>query len=452
MGPCARGIAGIHPQEDLANKGFLDSRGAGRRMLGGQFAVLGGQFPQTSRGPKTRTGEDGMADVSARELGSLRTKLFYGLGSVAYGVKDQGFTTLLMLFYNQIVGLPAQWVGSAILGALAFDAVADPIVGQVSDNLRSRWGRRHPFMYAAALPVAISYWFLWNPPRWSNEALFVYLIIMAIVVRTFITFYEIPSSALAAELTSDYDERTSFMAYRFFFGWLGGLGMTILGFAVFFKTDASHAVGQLNPVGYSAYAFWAAVVMLGAILVSAAGTHKFIPYFCVPAKRRIGIFAMTREVFETWSHRSFAALTASTLFSSAATGVLFALNVYFSTYFWRLSAQQIATINIVLVIAPFLALGAATPLSRRFDKKRATVALFVGCLIAYCAPLVLGVAGILPKAPLDHGDRRSDRLRTGDNHAGYCLRDHGRLHDDRRGGGQPDSHWTAVGRRVLRSD
>lgn len=338
-----------------------------------------------------------MAKADVRELGSLRTKLFYGFGSVAYGVKDQGFTTLLMLFYNQVIGLPAQWVGSAILIALVFDAFADPVVGQISDNLRSRWGRRHPFMYAAAIPVAISYWVLWNPPHWGNEALFAYLIVMAIVVRTFITFYEIPSSALAAELTTDYDQRTSFMVYRYFFGWQGGLGMTILGFAVFFKPDATHSVGQLNPAGYSAYAFWAAVVMVAAILISAWGTHKFIPYFSVPPKRRMSIVAMAREVFETWSHWSFAALTASTLFSFVATGVLFALNIYFSTYFWHLGAGQIAAINLVLVIAPFLALAVATPLSRRFDKKRATIALFVGCLVLYCAPLVLGVIGLLPR-------------------------------------------------------
>ena len=97
-----------------------------------------------------------MANAEARELGGLRTKLFYGFGSVAYGVKDQGFTTLLMLFYNQVVGMPAAWVGSAILVALVVDTMADPIVGQISDNLRSRWGRRHPFMYAAAIPAAIS--------------------------------------------------------------------------------------------------------------------------------------------------------------------------------------------------------------------------------------------------------------------------------------------------------
>ncbi len=159
------------------------------------------------------------AATAKRGLASFRTKLFYGFGSTAYGVKDNGFQTILLPFYNLVLHLPAQLVGPAIFIALLFDAFLDPVVGHFSDNLHSRWGRRHPLMYASALPVAVSYLLLWNPPHWSQGALFVYLIVVAIVVRTFITFYEIPSSALVAELTQDYDERTSFSGYRVFFGW-----------------------------------------------------------------------------------------------------------------------------------------------------------------------------------------------------------------------------------------
>src|SRR4249919_1626731 len=81
----------------------------------------------------------------------LRTKLFYGFGSIAYGVKDNGFRALLLIYYNQVVGLPASMVAGAIMIALVIDSVFDPIIGQISDNWHSRWGRRHPFMYAAAI-------------------------------------------------------------------------------------------------------------------------------------------------------------------------------------------------------------------------------------------------------------------------------------------------------------
>src|SRR5260370_1081584 len=126
-----------------------------------------------------------MKDLSAdrAQLGSRRTKLFYGFGSVAYGVKDHGFQQLLLFYYNQVVGLPARTVGTAILLVLLIDAFADPIVGQISDNLRTRWGRRHPFMYASAIPVAITDYLLWTPPHWSQNALFFYLLGLGQVLR-----------------------------------------------------------------------------------------------------------------------------------------------------------------------------------------------------------------------------------------------------------------------------
>ena len=147
---------------------------------------------------------------------SFGTKLAYGFGSVAFGIKDQGFNYFLLLFYSQVIGLDARLVGLAITTALVLDAISDPVVGYWSDNLRSRWGRRHPFMYASAIPVALTFFMLWNPPvGWSETALFWYLLSLAVVIRTFITFYETPSSALAPELTSDYDQRSSLLSLRF---------------------------------------------------------------------------------------------------------------------------------------------------------------------------------------------------------------------------------------------
>src|ERR1700761_4718045 len=102
-------------------------------------------------------------DVAIKsQLTSLKTKLFYGFGSVAFGVKDNGFQTILLLFYNQVMHLPAQTVGNILLAAMGLDALLDPVIGQFSDNLRPRWGRRHPILYLSALPVALSYLLLWN--------------------------------------------------------------------------------------------------------------------------------------------------------------------------------------------------------------------------------------------------------------------------------------------------
>ena len=135
---------------------------------------------------------------------------------MAYGIKDNGFAYFLLLFYGTVVGLEPALAGTALLIALLVDAVSDPVVGYWSDNTRSRLGRRHPFMYASALPVALCYFLLWQPPELSNQGLFLYLLAFAILIRTLITFFETPSSALMPELTQDYDERTTVQAWRHF--------------------------------------------------------------------------------------------------------------------------------------------------------------------------------------------------------------------------------------------
>lgn len=339
------------------------------------------------------------AAAGPKELTSIRTKFFYGLGSVAYGVKDNGFQTILLPFYNLVLHLPAQLVGLAIFIALLVDAFLDPIVGHISDNLRTRWGRRHPLMYLSALPVAASYLLLWNPPHWSHGALFLYLIVVAVIVRTFITFYEIPSSALVPELTEDYDERTSFIGYRTFFAWYGGLSMSLMAYFVFLHADAAHPVGQLNPVGYSRYGLTAAVVIFFAILISAAGTHRFIPYFRMPPARRLTLMQYAREMLSTLNNRAFLILLLSAIFFNLATGLVFALVFYINTFFWKLNNSQIGFLQLATFVAVLLAFLIALPLSRRFGKKLSAIVMFALGLTISSTPLVLGLLGVLePKA------------------------------------------------------
>ena len=333
---------------------------------------------------------------AARDMTSLRTKLLYGFGSVAFGIKDNGFQTILLLFYNQVVGLPGGWVGGAIGIALLVDAFCDPIVGQVSDHLRTRWGRRHPLMYASALPVAVSYLLLWNPPHWNQGALFLYLLIVAIVVRTFITFYEIPSAALAPELTADYDQRTSFMSFRVFFAWYGGMTMYSLAFMVFLTPDAAHKVGQLNAAGYSHYGIVAAAIMFAAILISAIGTHKFIPYLRQPPAERTSVLENIRQMFATLSNRAFLILMLAGILFNLATGLLFALNIYLLTYFWQFSNVQIFLLALSTFIAVIFAFWMALPMSRRYGKRNAAIALFVIGTVIAAIPIVLRLTGMFP--------------------------------------------------------
>ncbi|NWN27583.1 sodium:melibiose symporter, partial [Escherichia marmotae] len=84
--------------------------------------------------------------------------------------------------------------------------------------------------------------------------------------------YEVPSQALTPELSADYEERTRIMAYRFLFGWAGGLGMMILAYAWLLGPSPGHPNGQLVRENYPGFALASALIMAFAILVSALGT------------------------------------------------------------------------------------------------------------------------------------------------------------------------------------
>jgi glycoside/pentoside/hexuronide:cation symporter, GPH family len=186
-------------------------------------------------------------------------------------------TSVLMLFFNQVVGLPAAWVGAAIMVTLIVDAICDPLIGEWSDHTRSRWGRRHPFMYASAVPAAAAFYFLFDPPLgWSRSSLLIYMAAMLVTVRVLLSLYEIPSSALGPELTYDYDQRTSLVSSRFFFGTLGGAAISVLALQVFLRKDATHPLGLLNRAGYGETALVAGIAIFLSIMISCLGTHRFI--------------------------------------------------------------------------------------------------------------------------------------------------------------------------------
>lgn len=327
----------------------------------------------------------------------LATKFFYGFGSIAYGIKDNGFSTLLLLFYNQVVGLPADMVGLALMIALILDAFVDPVVGHVSDGTRTRWGRRHPFMYAAALPIGVLYLLLWHPPTGAPETTFIYLIVAAIVVRSAISFYEVPSSALAPELTSDYHERTSVLGYRYMFGWLGGISMLLVTFTVFLAPTAQYPIGQLNPDGYKTYAFYAAVFMTAAILISALGTHREIARLPKPPPSAPATLGQTlKGIGETLKNRAFLTLMLTGVFTYTNQGLAFALATYFNTFLWEFPASTLGLLTIAVMVGVALAFIGATHASKVLGKRTAAVCFTLAYVAAAITPYLLRYTGWFP--------------------------------------------------------
>jgi Na+/melibiose symporter-like transporter len=328
----------------------------------------------------------------------LPTKITYGLGSVAFGVAGQALSTAIITQYLFIVvGVPALLIGTAIMVSQIVDAFADPILGQWSDNTRTRWGRRHPFMYASALPCALAFYTLWHPPTgWAPRSLFVFMVAVLIIVRFFNAMYEIPSSALAPELAPDYHDRTKLVAWRWVFGLAGAAAMSTLLNVVYLRHDATHKLGILNRAGYEQWGAIAAVTILLSILISTAATHRYIPRLSIPKQGRASLIDVARAVFATFSNRSLVSLMASGLLSSIGGGITTALGPYLYLYFWELTPQLVGVMTLVGIPSTLLGAVLAPRVSQRYGKKGTMIGLFTLSLASGLVPVALRLVGLMP--------------------------------------------------------
>lgn len=328
------------------------------------------------------------------------TRLAYGFGSVAPGIREGGFNYFLLLFYSQVIGVDARLVGLAITLGLIADALLDTGIGYWSDNLHSRWGRRHPPMYAAALPFAVGFFMLWVPPAgWSNTALFWYILGLGIVVRFVASLFEIPHAALAAEMSDDYVERSSLVAYQYYFGWTLGTLMTVLTFGFIFPAFVTATIpnGQFNRDAYFVYGLVGAALIFVAVLIGTAGTHSRIPQLKPPPpKRAMTLRRIIGEILETLGNRSFLALFIAAAFGAVATGVATALSFYMSAYFWGFSSGQQALISLSVVISAIIG-GVLAPLaSRTIGKRRGAFIIGFTAFLGAPLPIFLRLVGLMP--------------------------------------------------------
>ncbi|MCF7817092.1 MAG: MFS transporter [Kiritimatiellales bacterium] len=150
----------------------------------------------------------------------LLNKLGYGCGAMADNLIMCAFASMVLPVYNIVLHIDPVILGWAMAIPRIFDAITDPIMGNISDNTRTRWGRRRPYILAGAVACAIILPFLWLSPFKSDWGVFGWLAVLGTLYFTAYTVFIIPYQALGFEMTTDYDERTRLLA------WPNYVGMT----------------------------------------------------------------------------------------------------------------------------------------------------------------------------------------------------------------------------------
>jgi glycoside/pentoside/hexuronide:cation symporter, GPH family len=194
------------------------------------------------------------------------TKLVYGsgtFGTASFGMLRQIFYAI---FLTDTVGLDARLASVGALVGVFWDAVNDPLVGMISDRVRTRWGRRRPFLLWFTIPFGLSFLVLWWAPPWESQlALTAYVTLAFMVSDTFCTLVGVPYTAMTPELTGDYDERTSLAGFRMFFQLVSSLITVIAAPSI---VDAALANGMTQQQGYLVVsALFGGITMLPLFLI-----------------------------------------------------------------------------------------------------------------------------------------------------------------------------------------
>jgi len=280
---------------------------------------------------------------------SLKTKIFYGIADLGISLLTASIQFFLLFFYTDIAGIDPGLAGTALLvGKLTWDAINDPLFGYFSDRTRSRWGRRKPYMLLGAVPFGLTIWLLYSlPPGLMGVKAFLAVLGSFLLADTAQTLVSVPYYALSAELTYDYDERTSLISIRMIF--------TVLGYIL--GAAATTAVaGIFMGMGWSknaAYSGMGAVFGLVAVittLVTVLGVKERPREDLKPAQ--MSLWPQIRHVFKNKPFVQY--MIMSTIISISFT-LLTSLLPYFLTYQLNMT-NEISLVMLVLLgtIAIFL--------------------------------------------------------------------------------------------------
>lgn len=312
-----------------------------------------------------------MGVMPVREV-PLRTKLLYGIGDVAINIKNTSLNQFLLFFYVDVIRVAPELIGVALFVGKVWDAVSDPVVGYLSDTTRSRWGRRRPFVLAAAVPMAACYYLLFVPPAGGGWPAVLYLVLMFMLLDTFFTCFGTPYMAWGAELARDYHERTVVVQVRALFGVFGGVLGAVLPVLIAQQyTDAS--------VGYARMALVLALCMAGTALITGIGVRDTPPAQVATAN----IQHFFRGLSGTFVNRQFGVVFATFCLMTIAGAIGQSVQLIVVKY--RLQMYDFFPI-ISLVFA--LSFAGSFPLwlamSRRFGKQQALLfGLALSCVVPF---------------------------------------------------------------------
>lgn len=326
-----------------------------------------------------------------------RFKTAYGAGAMADGIVAAGFGFFLLFYLTAVCGMSGTAAGTAKLIALLIDAVADPAIGLASDRLRSRHGRRLPFMAASLVPFACAFGLLFSiPASLTGVSQFLYVTACLVVLRLSLSCFVLPLTAVGAEVTDDYRERASIVSFRLSFQNAGILFGVVIGLGVFM----SGPEGLLGRDNYVPFAWTCAVAMVLTGLIAIGAVRRARPRLHGPEQGE-GHFltGFVREMLELSRNRSFLVLFGTVLTYFLAYSAHVSLALHASRYFWKLDSTAIQLILLSTTLGPLLGAPISAFALRHIEKRTLSIGAFLAIALFLMWPPLLQLYGPISLTP-----------------------------------------------------
>ncbi len=316
---------------------------------------------------------------------SGKTKFFYGIGDWGISMLTASIQFFLLFFLTDVAHIDPGVAATALLvGKLTWDAINDPVFGYLTDRTKTRWGRRRPYLIFGALPLALATWLLFSLPQGlTGTKAFLAVLFTFLIFDTMHTVVSVPYYALSAELTYDYDERTSLISIRMIF--------TVIGYL--FGSAATLAIADMfMNMGWGESAAFSG---MGAVFGLIAGVTTLVTGLFVKEDDRslaqkVEIPAF-KAILATLKNRTFILLMVPQVIISISFTLLTSLLPYYLKYYLKMEdATTFVLLVMMLTIAVFLV--PYRKLSERINKGPAYA---LGLFIA--SATVIGTFFLLPE-------------------------------------------------------
>ena len=292
-----------------------------------------------------------MSELSKKQL-SFWLKLLYGSGD--FGISSVGTMRglFLAIYLTDVVGLEPRLASWGGLFGIIWDAINDPLVGLLTDRMRSRWGRRRPFLLWFAIPFGLSFIILWSAPKWDSQiALLIYVTLSFMLADTLQTLISVPYLSLTPELTRDYDERTKLTSFRSFFQLAGTLAISVVAPNIVNGVVISGGTPQQ---GYMlAGAIFGAIGAVPLILIALFIKEK------TPPEQQVEALPLMATLHVAWQNIPFRYAAGIFMLNWAAGDMIIAVFQHFLRY-WVAQGNLIATVNFlgldIAIVSAFFAI------------------------------------------------------------------------------------------------